>query len=191
MTVLVRVRLLAAAAAAVLFVACGGGNDDADPTPAAPTPIPTATPFAVRPQPTIVAASSSEPRQAATYIVEAGDTLSQIAERFNTTVEAIMASNELTDATVILVGQELTIPPTEGDDTGSDGDASTDGSNGDSDSAADSDPSIYVVQAGDTAWAIANAHDTTVEELAEANDLTIEELASLQPGDSLTLPRPR
>ncbi|MDP6604902.1 MAG: LysM peptidoglycan-binding domain-containing protein [Dehalococcoidia bacterium] len=190
-----RARLLAVAAAGIVLAGCGGGDDDPEPVPVAPTAVATATPFAVQPQPTIVAASSpAEPRQAATYIVEAGDTLSQIAERFDTSVEAIMASNELVDATLIFVGQELTIPAPE-DAVDSAAGTSTDGSSsgsGDSSTAAGTpDASIYVVQPGDTAWAIANAHDSTIEELAEANNLTVEELASLQPGDSLTLPRPR
>lgn len=190
-----RAQLLAVTAAGIVLAGCGGGGDNPDPVPVAPTAVATATPFAVQPRPTIVAASSpAEPRQAATYIVEAGDTLSQIAERFDTSVEAIMANNELADATLIFVGQELTIPaPDDAGETAASGstDGSSSGSDDSSTSAASSDASTYVVQPGDTAWAIANAHDSTIEELAEANDLTVEELASLQPGDSLTLPRPR
>ncbi len=53
---------------------------------------------------------------ARTYTVQEGDTLSAIAERFNTTVEAIAEANNIADPNLIYVGQVLTIP---GDDDGS------------------------------------------------------------------------
>ena len=46
-----------------------------------------------------------------TYLVQSGDTLWDIALRFETTVEAIVAANELADETDLSVGQELVIPP--------------------------------------------------------------------------------
>jgi putative chitinase len=45
-----------------------------------------------------------------TYVVESGDTLSAIADRFDRTVRAIVRANDLADPDVIDVGQELTIP---------------------------------------------------------------------------------
>jgi len=47
------------------------------------------------------------------YIVRAGDTLSQIATRFGTTVAAIMEANNLTNPNLIFVGQVLLIPVSE------------------------------------------------------------------------------
>lgn len=44
------------------------------------------------------------------YIVKSGDTLSAIARKFNTTVEALVASNGIKDKNLIYVGQILTIP---------------------------------------------------------------------------------
>ncbi len=44
------------------------------------------------------------------YIVQQGDTLLSIAVKFNTTTEAIMAANNLSDANLIYVGQELNVP---------------------------------------------------------------------------------
>lgn len=182
-----RTHLLTIVATGALILGACGGDDDATPEPTVETPasIATATPFPVDPQPTIVAvAAPNAPLQPATYIVEAGDTLSEVAARFSTTVEAILTLNELTDATLIFVGQELKLPDA-GDDGGAEPAATPGGG------AATGDPSVYVVQAGDTAWAIANDHDTTIELLAAANAITVDELAALQPGDTLTLPRPR
>lgn len=54
----------------------------------------------------LAAASGAEPLL---YVVAAGDTLSVIAERYGTTVEALMAANAL-ETTDIYAGQELIIP---------------------------------------------------------------------------------
>ena len=44
------------------------------------------------------------------YIVQTGDTLAIIAEKFNSTVEEIVKQNDLTDPNNIFVGQKLVIP---------------------------------------------------------------------------------
>jgi LysM repeat protein len=46
------------------------------------------------------------------YTVAAGDTLGQIATRFNTTVERIQALNDLADPRALRIGTRLVIPPT-------------------------------------------------------------------------------
>ena len=177
------------ATSAVLVAACGGGGDDdaGAPAPGAITndgqPIPTATPYARVPEPTIVsgvvagAPASSE----VTYLVEAGDTLSGIAERFETTVDAIMAQNELSDPTLIFVGQELTIPAGEvlAAAAPAPGEGATPGQSG---------LDTYEVQPGDTALAIAFQFDVTLEELAVANGTSIDALNNLQVGDTLVIP---
>lgn len=48
------------------------------------------------------------------YIVEPGDTLSGIARRFGTTVDAIVAANGIADASLVSAGAQLTIPGFEG-----------------------------------------------------------------------------
>jgi LysM repeat protein len=62
----------------------------------------TATTFAQQLRPT--------PTPAGLYIVQQGDTLSSIALRFDTSVEELLASNGLTDANALQVGQALIIP---------------------------------------------------------------------------------
>ena len=178
-------------ATALLLAACGGGGDDlpvptAGPTTSQGEPIPTATPFASLPEPTIV--SSSEGAAAAPgagpvgYVVEAGDTLSGIADRYDSSVEAIMEANELTDPTLIFVGQELIIPGAEVL-ASTPPLAPTGGA-----SAAETGLTTYVVQSGDTALGIAFQFDVTLEELAAANGTTVESLNSLQIGDELVIP---
>lgn len=72
-------------------------------TPAATIDIDaTATAYAQRvvPSPTV----------AALYTVQAGDTLSGLAERFVTTVDELIAANNLTDPNNLQAGQTLLIP---------------------------------------------------------------------------------
>ena len=45
-----------------------------------------------------------------TYTVERGDTLTSIAERFDTTVEALLRANPRSDPDLIFVGEKLILP---------------------------------------------------------------------------------
>jgi len=51
-----------------------------------------------------------EAEDANDYLIQAGDTLSAIAENFGITVRDIMDANNITDADLINIGQQLTIP---------------------------------------------------------------------------------
>lgn len=84
-----------------------------------------------------------------TYTVARGDSLWSIAKRFNVGVNEIKNANNL-KSNLISVGQQLVIP----------GAAPSDQTN-----------VTYVVQEGDSLWSIANANNTTVDELANLNDL--------------------
>jgi LysM repeat protein len=70
---------------------------------AAPTETPT-------PEPTATAVSQATPVSGNTYTVRVGDTLSTISQQTGVSVEAIMTANNLSNANVIAVGQELLIP---------------------------------------------------------------------------------
>ncbi len=87
-----------------LAIACGGDSGldaarEALPTLKASTLAATATATAPTPVQTSVE-----------YVVVAGDTLLAIAFRFDVTVEAIVAANDLADADVLAIDQVLLIP---------------------------------------------------------------------------------
>jgi LysM repeat protein len=88
--------------------------------PDKPTPVSTPAPAAsTSVTPTVAApitSTVSSPAAPApsgtpgTYVVSKGDTLTLIAKRFNTTIEALMQANHLTDADFVWTGQTLIIP---------------------------------------------------------------------------------
>ncbi|MGE5598131.1 MAG: LysM peptidoglycan-binding domain-containing protein [Bacteroidota bacterium] len=82
------------------------------------------------------------------YTVQAGDTLFTIAQRFGTTVQAILAANPGLDPNRLVVGQRICIPVP----------------------APPTCPGfIYTVQAGDFLFALANRFNTTVPAILAAN----------------------
>jgi LysM repeat protein len=97
-------------------------------------------------------AAPPPPGPTGTYVVQRGDTLTGIARRFGTTVNAILALNRILDPNLIYVGQCLRII-------------------GDGPPAPPSDGCIYVVQRGDTLTRIALAYHTTVWAFVIANNL--------------------
>ncbi len=70
------------------------------------TPAPSQLPPATVPPP----GPTNTPRPDQIYIVQRGDTLAEIAARFDTTVEALARVNNIPDIDVIEVGQQLIIP---------------------------------------------------------------------------------
>ncbi len=71
--------------------------------------IPTATPVGILPTPTpIPTTGSSTPVM--TYVVVAGDNLTRIAARFNTTVATLVQLNGIVNPNLIKVGQQLRVP---------------------------------------------------------------------------------
>lgn len=126
--------VLMVAAAAALIVARAGGpvgplpGGAAGPSattgahaPSATPPVPGATPSETPapsptpdtssgPTPSPDATPSSSPGVARTYRVRSGDTLSEIAARYGTTVKVLQALNGISDPSVIRPGQVLRLP---------------------------------------------------------------------------------
>jgi murein DD-endopeptidase MepM/ murein hydrolase activator NlpD len=95
---------------------------------------------------------SAEPPQDVYHVVQRGETLVVIAERYASTVEALAHANDIVDPTRIYVGQRLRIPA----------------------GSVEIDPqstSPYVVQAGDTLMSIATRYATSWRALARVNGL--------------------
>lgn len=103
------------------------------------------------------------------YVVKPGDSLYKIAEKFNTTVDAIKELNGLTSNNLD-IGDELLIPrpksPSNDNNTGN-------------------NFFNYTVEFGDTLYSIAKEYNTTVNVIKEINNLTSN---TLQIGQVLKIP---
>ncbi|MDQ0255685.1 LysM repeat protein [Evansella vedderi] len=114
---------------------------------------------------TAAAATPDKVEAQETYTVKAGDTLSHIAKRYGTTVQAIKSTNNLT-SDFLRIGQILTIP------------------NG-TVTAAIPSTVTYTVVGGDTLSGIASRYGTTVDVIMRTNNLTSD---FLRIGQTLTIP---
>lgn len=92
------------------------------------------------------------------YTIQSGDTLSTLARRFGTTVQAIAQANGITDPNRIRAGQTLQLPEAPGTNA-SPGPAQPSGGQ------------TYTVRSGDTLGSIAQRQGTTVADLARINGI--------------------
>src|SRR5579875_763576 len=99
-----------------------------------------------------------------TYVVQTGDNLTTIAQRFGTSVQALAAANGLSDPNYVQAATTITIPG----------------------SAAVGAASTYTVQPGDNLTTIAQRFGTSVQALAAANGLS--DPNYVQAGTTLTMP---
>ena len=100
---------LAAATIAILLVRSGLSTTTTRPAPppaAATTTAPPAT--TTRPQATRPATTAPAPA-AEFYVIEAGDTLAVIADRFETTVEELLVLNPDIDPVSLTIGQRIRV----------------------------------------------------------------------------------
>ncbi len=99
------------------------------------------------------------------YIVKKGDTLWDLAVKYNTTVKAIKELNNLTSDS-LKIGQQILIPKN-------------------NNLSVKNDENIYIVKKGDTLWDIANLYNTSVSNLKSLNNLNTN---ILQIGQKLKVP---
>ncbi len=103
------------------------------------------------------------------HVVQPGETLSVIAEKYDISMAQLMEINGISDPNALRVGQELTLP---------DPNAPT----------PTPKPQIHVVSAGEALGAIAAAYDVSEESILEANNLSSG--TELKWGQRLVIPNP-
>ena len=162
------------------------------PTPTATrTAKPTFTPSDVvvatttlPPEPTTSVEPTSAPAPSPTpitHVVQAGETLSEIARLYGTTVEAIVQANNLDNPDSLREGQVLIIPS-----------SATERPPAEATTQPVPTPSspvgqrIHVVQPGETLSQIANMYGVTVNEIVQANGL--ENPNAISVGQALVIP---
>jgi len=88
--------------------------DKSHPVASAPCASVEATPLAASLPAAVVLPSGTAPSPAtatpAIHVVQSGETLGALAQRYNVTLEALMQANGLTDPNILQVGQTLLIP---------------------------------------------------------------------------------
>lgn len=118
------------------------------------------------------AAQAAPPQDPVVHTVRHGETLSSIAAQYGTTVDALMAANNLTNPNLLVVGQRLTIPPA----TQQSGPALP---------ASETVPAIHRVQPGETLSSIARSYGITAQDLARWNQIS--DVNHIETGQELRL----
>jgi peptidoglycan endopeptidase LytE len=179
----------------VASFACSGGSDE-DPA-SVDAVYPTATLPAELPDVVIVSGTpqATPGGDDGRYVIQEGDTLSSIADRFNVSLEELIAVNNIVDPTGLHAGDEIVIP---GSSATAEPDTSEEPLTDPTEPAVDEEPTeeptsesaetTYTIQDGDTPASIAAQFGITPEELMEANGIT--DPTSLLVGDVLTIPGP-
>lgn len=108
-------------------------------------------------------ATASAAMAVGTYVVQPGDSLFSIAQKYQTTTTAIANANSL-HSTTIYPGQALTLPGT---------------------NSVSGQKTNYIVQPGDTLFTIAQKYGITYLQLQQANKLATSEIF---PGQNLVIP---
>lgn len=114
-----------------------------------------------------------------TYVVRSGDSIFGIAYDQGVSVDQLMSANGLQITSVILPGQQLTIP-------GGVTPAPTVTNAGGTNAGGSGTSGTYTIVAGDSLSRIASRHGITLAALLKANDLQISSL--ILPGQRLTIP---
>lgn len=94
------------------------------------------------------------------YLVEQGDTLSSIGAQFRISTDALKYVNNLTDSSILKIGQKITIPPVSG--------------------------LIHAVEEGDTLESIAEKYDVPSQAIADFNYIL--DTSTLAVGTELVVP---
>jgi len=113
---------------------------------------------------------SPQPPSGTVHTVVAGDTLWKIAQKYNTTIAAIVNVNNINPYNYLRIGQKLNIPAT-----------------APSTPVPPTGPIQYTIKAGDTLWKIAQIYGVTITELARVNRLNVNN--PIYVGDTLIIPK--
>lgn len=108
----------------------------------------------------IFGGDSQKPKEITEYVVQSGDTAQSIADSFNISVNTLLWANELTSASTIRAGQNLTILPTDG--------------------------VLHAVKSGDTISAIAQNYKSQADSIVAFNNLASQN--DIYIGDLLIVP---
>lgn len=124
----------------------------------------------------LAATSFTSASAADTHTVQTGDTLSSLAQRYGVSIEYIAGLNGIQNPNLIYAGQQIALS------------AGNTGQEAQPQTTANAVTDSYVVQPGDTLWAVASRFGISVAQLVEANRGSIADQNLIHPGQHLTIP---
>jgi len=127
------------------------------------------------------------------HIAKKGDTLWSIAQKYNLTVDIILATNNIANSKLISIGQQIKIPSSKDVTTTPEKNVANqpvinenNSNNNNINPPKNAEPIIYTVKAGDNLWNISRKYGVSVEVIISVNNLKEKDLLSL--GQKLEIP---
>jgi LysM repeat protein len=126
------------------------------------------------------------------HVVKKGDTLWTIAQRYNLTVNSILANNNISNSELISIGQEMKIPSHKNvvAETSIINQAVIDKKdnniNDNISQTENAEPIVYTVKAGDNLWNISRKYGVSVEVIVDINNFRDKDFLAL--GQKLEIP---
>lgn len=126
------------------------------------------------------------------HIVKKGETLWSIAQKYNLSVDLILATNNIANSELISIGREMKIPSHKNTVTETNivnqvvVDKKNNNINNNINQPENTEPIVYTVEAGDNLWNISRKYGVSVEVIISVNNLKEKDLLSL--GQKLEIP---
>ena len=126
------------------------------------------------------------------YIVKKGETLWSIAQKYNLSVDLILATNNLANSELISIGQQIEIPSSKSTAPETNIitplviDKKNDNMNNNISQPENAEPIVYTIKAGDNLWNISRKYGVSVEVIFDVNNLRDKDSLSL--GQKIEIP---
>ncbi len=121
------------------------------------------------------------------YVVQSGDSLTSIADKYNTSIDELVKANNLARNKMIKAGAKLKLPKVDAANTESESESKKDDSPKQSGGLRNAKPVVHIVKRGENLEKIANKYNVEIEDILKRNK--IRKAGNIFAGARLVIPK--